>query len=291
MNEVKIMICSHKNIEMPTDEIYLTMQVGHALARDRFCYQTDDELFGKPCDNISHLNNLYCEMTGMYWAWKNIRNAYPNIKYVGLCHYRRYFYLKDNPIRDLSLISIGRIKQIVKIVFGLKKNISICDLEYNIESINSKTFIESNRNLKNVIVKHDIITTKRTEMVNVSVKDFFDVIGRTYIDITTKIIKESHEEILPYYLKTINGNKIYSANMIILRTDLLDEYCGFLFGVLSNHLAYVKDNNICSNPTQDKIYSRVLGYIAEILTSTYILSKRHHCKVRELSKAFIRDVS
>ena len=37
-------------------------------------------------DNIDGRNPWYCELTGLYWLWKN-SDAY----YVGLEHYRRYF--------------------------------------------------------------------------------------------------------------------------------------------------------------------------------------------------------
>ena len=38
-------------------------------------------------DSISNKNDSYCELTGMYWALKNLKN----VDVIGLCHYRRYF--------------------------------------------------------------------------------------------------------------------------------------------------------------------------------------------------------
>ena len=126
-NVIKILVCCHKDVNICNSSIYLPIQVGHALAKQDLPFQKDDEFDQEECDNLSAQNNIYCEMTGMYWAWKNIRRLYPDLKYVGLCHYRRYFYCKNNPFRDFLIVINNRMKQVFKIIFGIKRSIALCD--------------------------------------------------------------------------------------------------------------------------------------------------------------------
>ena len=77
---IKIIIAAHKPYRMPTDLIYLPLQVG-AKGKESIGYQRDDE-----GENISDLNPYFCELTGLYWAWKNL-----DADYIGLAHYRRHF--------------------------------------------------------------------------------------------------------------------------------------------------------------------------------------------------------
>lgn len=81
MSDIKIYVCAHKSFDVPTDHIYIPLQVGAALHED-LGYVSD-----ATGDNISEKNLYYSELTGLYWMWKNA----PECDYTGLCHYRRYF--------------------------------------------------------------------------------------------------------------------------------------------------------------------------------------------------------
>ena len=76
----KIIVATHKEYEMPRDELYLPVQAG-AACHERLPYTGDDT-----GEQISGKNGLYCEMTALYWGWKNLE-----ADALGLCHYRRYF--------------------------------------------------------------------------------------------------------------------------------------------------------------------------------------------------------
>lgn len=82
INRVTVLVAAHKNYQMPTDSMYLPMHVG-SLGKKSIGYQRDDD-----GDNISELNPYFCELTALYWAWKNIDSDY-----IGLSHYRRHFTL------------------------------------------------------------------------------------------------------------------------------------------------------------------------------------------------------
>ena len=77
---MKIIVAAHKPYRMPEDACYLPLQVG-AAGKDGFGFRRDDE-----GENISARNANWCELTGLYWSWKNLK-----ADAVGLVHYRRHF--------------------------------------------------------------------------------------------------------------------------------------------------------------------------------------------------------
>lgn len=83
---LSIYIMTHVKFEPPQNPIYHPLHVGHAI-HDDLGYSGDDT-----GDNISDLHPYYRELTGLYWAWKNVRNT----EYIGICHYHRYFLNDKN---------------------------------------------------------------------------------------------------------------------------------------------------------------------------------------------------
>lgn len=80
MKDIKIIVATHKAYRMPEDTMYLPVQVG-AEGKMSLGYTRDNE-----GENISSKNPNYCELTGLYWAWKNLK-----ADYLGMAHYRRHF--------------------------------------------------------------------------------------------------------------------------------------------------------------------------------------------------------
>ena len=65
---------------------YVTpIQVGASLTEERLAPDILTDCTG---DNISDKNRQYCELTAVYWMWKQAQEDI-----VGLCHYRRHFVL------------------------------------------------------------------------------------------------------------------------------------------------------------------------------------------------------
>lgn len=92
---IKILVACHKaDPNIRQDDIYMPIQVGKALHPDLdLGFQCDNT-----GDNISEKNGSYCELTALYWAWKNLKD----VDYIGLCHYRRYFSLtNENLIKEI----------------------------------------------------------------------------------------------------------------------------------------------------------------------------------------------
>ena len=87
-----IYIVTHKRVDLPKLKGYRAIQVGSAEDDFPGCLRDDTG------DNISDRNAGYCELTAMYWIWKNTDDPFK-----GLAHYRRYFGRRafSSRVRDI----------------------------------------------------------------------------------------------------------------------------------------------------------------------------------------------
>jgi hypothetical protein len=83
-----IFVISHKPFPAKLETPFIPLYVGaEATAANQ------NELCDNRGDNISELNPYFCELTGLYWVWKNWAPTAKSDELVGFCHYRRFFSL------------------------------------------------------------------------------------------------------------------------------------------------------------------------------------------------------
>lgn len=82
MSDIEVLVACHREKDIPNGAPLCPIQVGAAIAERRF----DGFLHDDEGENISQKNRTFCELTALYWAWKNA-----DAEYIGLCHYRRFF--------------------------------------------------------------------------------------------------------------------------------------------------------------------------------------------------------
>ena len=120
--DIKILVATHKPYWMPSDSVYMPIHVGREG-------KTDIGFTGDNTgDNISTKNPYFCELTGLYWAWKNL-----NCEYTGLCHYRRYYSTGkgEKKERIMSRFDYERLLSMYDVVVPAKRN-------YYIETVRSQ---------------------------------------------------------------------------------------------------------------------------------------------------------
>ena len=88
-------IAAHKAFAVPKEPGYVPLQVG-AEGKADLGYTPDNT-----GDHISRKNPHYCELTGVYWVWKNTADPYK-----GLVHYRRYFKGQKGRLTEVEVQSL-----------------------------------------------------------------------------------------------------------------------------------------------------------------------------------------
>ncbi len=186
MKNIKIIIAAHKKYQMPSDNLYLPLHVG-AEGKEDIGYIKDNT-----GDNISKKNPYFCELTGIYWAWKNL-----DADYIGLAHYRRHFASKKVNKKDLF-----------NSVLTLKEADDILD----------------NTDI--------ILPKKRKYYIETLYNHYRHTLYVEPLDLTGRIIGEKYPEYLNEFNNLKKRTSAHMFNMFIMKKDKLNEYCTWLFDIL-----------------------------------------------------------
>lgn len=186
--DIKILIATHKKYWMPSDEVYMPIHVGRE-GKDNLGYVGDNT-----GENISIKNPNYCELTGLYWAWKNL-----DCEYIGLCHYRRYFAHKSKSSK----------------------------LE------DKKQAIFTRDDYERLLQQYDVILPKKRNYFIETVRSQYEhAHNKRDLDEIEKIIKMQYPSYIEAFEKVMNSRKLHIYNMFVMNKALFDEYCTWLFDIL-----------------------------------------------------------
>ncbi|MCR5312388.1 MAG: DUF4422 domain-containing protein [Bacteroidaceae bacterium] len=260
--DIKIAVAYHKKSPILKHPYLIPIHAGKAISDIDLGIQGDDE-----GENISFKNPWYCEMTVMYWLWKNTQ-----AEYKGLMHYRRVFTIKKTLVLYRILLYLKfKLRRICSIwspysSVGIKKQYK-CKSDDKFQK--SAELFASNldnllKNGTNIIVPYPgkfYMSIRRTLCWHV---------GHQNLELMDKIVKEMYPEFFPFYDKAMNGLKFYNANMFVMDNNTFDNYCTMIFNILERHEKEVCKSHILIDITKEKAFSRVSGYLAEMLTNAYI---------------------
>ena len=224
MMDIKILVATHKQYWMPKDSVYMPLQVGAALHED-LGYTRDDS-----GENISIKNPNYCELTGLYWAWKNL-----SCKYIGHCHYRRYFGHK-----------------VCTDVLEKRKLSILNGLEY-----------------EQLLRDYDAILPVKWNFRNKTIREQYEQCHyKKDLDIVERIITEKYPGYSVPFTKVMKQKKLYAFNMFVMRKKNFDEYCAWLFDILFTLEGYIDVSHYSA------YNARVYGFLSERLLNVWLMNKK-----------------
>lgn len=251
MSNVRIYILVSEGQEaLFTSDLCVPLYVGRGDEHRDGSFLSDNE-----GDNIAHYYEKWGILTGLYWVWKNSTH-----QTIGVASRRRLLSLAGGWERDGSVTgcdptllrrhrwSLGNAASLLSIVDVVHP------YRYSVEEIT---------------VSQEIISPYQ----------FYQTEGGTAhtLNLILDIIKEQFPDIYLDAVEFVYGERMIPWNHVIMRRDIFDEYCYFIFSIL---FELDKKKNVESkNMFQRDIWS----LIAEILGNIYL----KYLKKKDPSLAFL----
>lgn len=261
MTKIQIFSIHHKTSKIFKDSIFQPIQVGAACAEKLLPNMIHDNT-GK---QISAKNQNYCELTGLYWIWKNLSH---DIEYIGLAHYRRFLDLPSNRFSPFLLIALYRFLR----AFSCTKTLRMLNwLELLQISLNEDEYFKKlerlSKKLQTYPINSDILIPHK-EFLPLTVLQQYAEVHRTEDLLRLLfIVKDKFPAIYPYFKKSLDQMAIYPANLFLMRRDIFEEYMFFLFESLFLLEKMIQIPN-------DIYQKRIFGFLSERLMLPFIEYKK-----------------
>ena len=278
-DDIKIAVCYFmKEEHYIKHQCCLPLQVGADISKVKFGIQQDNVN-----ENISYKNPLYCELTGIYWLWKNVDS-----KYKGVMHHRRFLSVdketKFQIIRRIGFRVLNKFYNIYKYhPYATNKKI-ICNS-------NEEFYDKANRfldSLPSLLSRNDIVTISPYHFsYGIVWHTFAEVVNRPLLKCLREIFVNDYPEFSKYFEMSLKSDKYYFGNISVMPSDLFDQYCSFVFSILDKLEKKLVEDCLFIQPFKEKCLSRIFGYIGELLTNTFIIyCKDNNRKILELPLLF-----
>ena len=215
--DISIYVVMHKKYNVQVQELYIPLCVGNFHMRD---YLTEQE-----GENIAYLNAKINECTALYWIWKNTDTAY-----VGLNHYRRYFY--NNEIKSID----NRLDA---------------------------------AHASNILREYDIILTKVPPMGHMTVyEQIYNSVNHHLCEKGYFLMKDGIARHQPGYLQAfedvMRGHASFLCNMFVAKREIINRYCDWLFSFL------IEATERIDVEGYDAYSQRIIGFFAERMWTVWV---------------------
>lgn len=228
-------VITHKEFHYPLPQGYRPVLVGADFNANPAHYTTDNT-----GENISAKNKSYCELTGLYWMWKNTTDPT-----VGISHYRRYFSkYQTRKQLGLNVLLGGHARPAtVEYLDGL--------LDTPTTWIVSQPENGGASTLGAAFAKHHYQRDMNT---------------------TRQVVKELYPEYLTGFDQVMASERGSFYNMFYTSRAQLNAYCEWLFKVL---FAVEKRTDISSYDTYQQ---RLYGFLGERLLNVWLTATKASVK-------------
>jgi hypothetical protein len=171
-------------------------------------------------DNISRQNRSYCELTAVYWIWKNYEKL-DDLDYVGLMHYRRHFIFRP----DYRLTFFERVRRL------FSKNRSFVRVKMMDGEYEGRFGLDAST-VRKAISNYDIVVPVPQDLLTTVYQNFKLNQKTGYLDTALDVLREKYPGYVGAAEECMRSFSANWGNMFVMKPAAFREYCSFVFSIM-----------------------------------------------------------